>query len=140
MSFVLDSSMTLAGLLPDENSDAGLATLERASRMGAWVPAIWHLEVANALHMGALRGRCTAAFVDQSLERLACVPIEVDAETASRSWRDSLELARTEALTLYDAAYLELALRRNIPLASLDKQLISAALRLGVELLHKSES
>lgn len=140
MSFVLDASMTLAGLLPDESSNAGLATLKRASEIGAWVPAIWHLEVANALQMGALRGRCSAAFVDQSLERLARVPIEVDAETASRSWRDTLELARTEGLTLYDAAYLELALRRQIALASLDKQLVSAALRLGVNLSYESES
>lgn len=131
--------MTLAASLPDENSDAGRAVLERASKMGAWVPAIWHLEVANALQIGAKRGRCSAAFVDQTLERLASVPIEVDAETAARSWRDTLELARTENLTVYDAAYLELAVRRGLALASLDKQLTQAAVRCGVTLIDESK-
>ncbi len=70
--------------------------------------------------MGVKRGRCSAEFVDQSLARLALVPVEIDPETAVRSWQDTLELARDESLTLYDAAYLELALRRGIELASLD--------------------
>lgn len=139
MSFVLDASMTLAAALPDENSDAARAVLGRASKMGAWVPAIWHLEVANALQIGARRGRCSAAFVDHTLERLASVPIEVDAETAARSWRDTLELARTENLTVYDAAYLELAVRRGLALASLDEQLTQAAVRCGVTLIDESK-
>ena len=108
--------------------------------MGAWVPSIWHLEVANAMQIGVKRGRCSAAFVDLSLERLALVPIEVDTETAAKSWHATLELARTESLTLYDAAYLELALRRGIAIASLDKQLKKAATRRGVEILFESKS
>jgi predicted nucleic acid-binding protein len=130
--------MTLAALFQDESSNAGLAALERAAQVGAWVPAIWHLEVANALQMSVRRDRCSADFADQCLARLARLPIEADIETATQSWRITLALARSESLTLYDAAYLELALRRGIALASLDKQLNLAARRNGVALLFES--
>jgi predicted nucleic acid-binding protein len=140
LSFVLDASMALAAMLEDESVDQGRAALARASSAGAWVPAIWHLEVANALQMGVKRGRCSVEFVDQSLARLALVPVEIDPETAAKSWQDTLELARDESLTLYDAAYLELALRRGFELASLDKQLNQAAVRRGVPLLLGSDS
>jgi predicted nucleic acid-binding protein len=140
LSFVLDASMALAAILEDESVDQGRAALARAAIAGAWVPAIWHLEVANALQMSVKRGRCSAVFADESLARLALVPIEVDPDTAIKSWHETLALARAESLTLYDAAYLELALRRGIELASLDKQLNKAAVRRGVPLVFGSDS
>ncbi|MGH6787743.1 MAG: type II toxin-antitoxin system VapC family toxin [Novosphingobium sp.] len=135
MSFVLDASQTLACLFEDEAHDEGLDFLELAARSSAWVPSLWHLEVANALQIGVKRGRCSTNFVDQSLSRLTRLPINVDDGTSAQAWNATLSLARAESLTLYDACYLELALRRALPLATRDADLISAGRRRRVEIL-----
>ncbi|MGH7948399.1 MAG: type II toxin-antitoxin system VapC family toxin [Candidatus Binataceae bacterium] len=135
MSFVLDASHTLACLFEDEASAEMLEVLELAARDCAWVPSLWHLEIANALQIGVKRGRCTTSFVDQSLSRLMRLPINVDEGTATQAWNATLSLARAESLTLYDACYLELALRRALPLATRDAELIAAARRRGAQML-----
>jgi predicted nucleic acid-binding protein len=94
------------------------------------VPAHWRLEVGNALLMAERRGRIRAGRVDAVWRLLAALPIEVDAETNARAWEGAAELARRHGLTLYDAAYLELAARRRLPLATFDGALVRAA---GVE-------
>jgi predicted nucleic acid-binding protein len=135
LSLVLDASLAIACLFEDEVSEARLAALERVGDEGAWVPSLWHLEVANGLQVAVRRGRCSAEFVDRSLARLACLPVTVDGETAAKAWGATLSLARGEALTIYDAAYLELSLRRGLPLASCDGPLNQAALRNRIALV-----
>lgn len=135
MSLVLDSSVTLAWLFPDESTLAAQQVLDRVAASRAWVPSLWALEVGNSLQMAIRRKRIDAAFRDVSLEDLAMLTIQVDPDTHGFAWTDTLKLADQHQLTLYDAAYLELAQRLSLPLASLDRDLRSAASRLGVPLL-----
>ena len=102
---------------------------------GALVPALWRLEVANALQMGVRRRRIDAAFRDASLNDLALLAIEVDADTDTYAWSTTLWLAQQFGLTVYDAAYLELAQRRRLPLATLDESLHTAARALDIQRL-----
>jgi len=91
------------------------------------VPGLWKLEVANILEVGVRRGRHDAAFRNSTLADLALLPIRIDGETDQQAWGITLRLSERHRLTLYDAAYLELALRRGLPLASLDAELCVAA-------------
>jgi predicted nucleic acid-binding protein len=135
VSLILDSSATLARAFPEENSPSIIAVFDLVSRSGAWVPGLWKLEVANVLEMGVRRGRHDAAFRDETLSDLALLPIQLDSETSERAWGPTVRLAERHRLTVYDAAYLELALRRELPLASLDQQLRAAAKAEKVQLL-----
>lgn len=135
MSLVLDASMSIAWLFEDERTEAALSVLRRVTAEGALVPSLWRLEVANVLRNATRRERCDEAYVDQSLARLGRLPIVVDTETDQQAWGATLKLAREEGLTPYDAAYLELALRRELPLASGDGNLVAAAKRRGVTVL-----
>jgi predicted nucleic acid-binding protein len=135
MSLVLDSSATLARLWEDETTDAIRQLFELICDRGAWAPSLWRLQVANALEMDLRRGRHVAEFRDGALADLALLPIQIDPETDRHAWDATLRLAGKHRLTLYDAAYLELAVRRALPLATLDRQLRIAAENEGVELL-----
>jgi len=135
MSLVLDSSATLARLWEDETTEAVSRLFELIRDTGAWVPSLWRLEVANALEMDVRRGRHVAEFRDGALADLALLPIQIDPETDRYAWDATLRLAGRHRLTLYDAAYLELALRRQLPLATLDRQLRAAAEDEGIGLL-----
>jgi len=127
MSLVLDSSATLAWVYADEITEPIRHVFNLVSENGAWVPGLWKLEVANILEMGVRRGRHDVAFRNSTLADLALLPIRIDAETDSHAWGATLRLSDRHRLTLYDAAYLELALRRGLPLASLDLELRGAA-------------
>ncbi len=135
MSLVLDCSATLAWVYGDETTDAIRAVFEAVGSGGAWVPALWRLEVANVLEMGVRRGRHDAAFRDATLADLALLPIGLDPETDRHAWGATTRLAARHRLTLYDAAYLELARRGGLPLATLDQELRAASLAEGVPLL-----
>lgn len=135
MSLVLDSSATLAWYFEDERTDAITAVLRRVGEAGAVVPALWRLEIANGLQMAVRRGRIDATYRDGALRELRALAIAIDPETDVRAWDDTLPLAHRFDLTLYDAAYLELARRLRLPLASLDIKLRSAAGALGIALL-----
>ena len=135
MSFVLDSSVALGWVYIDERTPAALALFDRVVQSGAWVPSIWHLEIANSLQLSVKRGRINATFRDQSLADLVRLNIAVDRETHVFAWTASLALADRFRLTLYDACYLELAQRRELPLATLDRDLRAAGRKLGFELL-----
>jgi predicted nucleic acid-binding protein len=132
--FVLDCSMALAWCFPNEHAPYPQSVLDSLASTAAAVPSLWFLEVANALLTGERRGRCTASDVGTWLGFLAALPIHTDPETTARAWSDTLNLARTYNLSAYDAAYLELALRRGLPLSSLDTQLNNAATAAGVPL------
>jgi predicted nucleic acid-binding protein len=135
MTLILDSSVTLAWVYSDETSEALRRVFDLVTNDGAWVPALWRLEVANVLEMGVRKGRNDATFRDATLADLALLPITVDPETDRQAWGATVRLASRHRLTLYDAAYLEVAQRRGLPLATLDQELRVAANAVGVELL-----
>lgn len=136
MSLVLDRSVTLAWLYQEETTPPVREVFSHITRSGAWVPSLWRLEVANSLQYSARRGRrITSAFRDESLADLESYFIAIDSETDRQAWGAILELAATSDLTLYDASYLELAIRRNLPLATLDKKLRAAAVKAGIKLI-----
>ena len=138
MSFVVDSSAALAWVYSEETTEAISEVLARLTDRRAWVPALWRLEVANVLEMNVRRGRHDAAFRDAAVADPAVLPISIDAETDRQAWGATLRLAARHRLTVYDAAYLELAQRRGLPLATLDKELRDAATAEGVILLGRS--
>ena len=103
--------------------------------MGALVPMLWPLEVANVLLMAERRHRIVSAERSQALGWFAALPIEIDYEAAHPAWADLPALAVQHRLTAYDAAYLELARRRGLPLATLDQELAAAARAEGLGVL-----
>jgi predicted nucleic acid-binding protein len=127
MSMVLDSSITLAWVYREETTESVNEVFENLSHAGAWVPGLWRLEVAIVLQAGVRRRRHDAVFRDSALSDLALFPIHLDLETDRQAWGATARLAERHGLTLYDAAYLELALRRGLPLATLDRELRAAA-------------
>ena len=135
MTLVLDASMTIAWLFDDQRTEAAHAVMRRVVAEGAIVPSLWRLEVANVLRNAVRRGRCNETYVDRSLARLARLAIKCDQETDDHAWGSTRTLARKEDLSLYDAAYLELAIRRRMSLASCDKALLAAAARRKVEVV-----
>ena len=138
MEFVLDSSVTMSWFFDDEATAATDQLLDRLNSDGrAIVAAHWALEVSNTLLMAERRKRSTLAESSHFIAILDALPIETDQETVSRASTSSMEMARAQELTLYDSAYLELAMRRSLPLATLDKQLRAAAKKTGVLCLPK---
>jgi predicted nucleic acid-binding protein len=135
VSLVLDSSVALAWVYREERNDAISAVFEQVTEAGAWVPSLWRLEVANVLEMGVRRGRIVASYRDEMLADLELLPIRSDSETERHAWQSTLRLAVRHRLTVYDAAYLELAMRRRLPLASLDRELRTAAQAENITLL-----
>jgi predicted nucleic acid-binding protein len=133
MNFVLDASITLAWCFSDEATSTTTALLERLELESAIVPDLWTLEVGNILIAAEKRKRISYANIKEFLALLGNLNIEIDTETGSRGFSDIIFLAHSEKLTTYDAAYLELAMRHGLPLATKDTALISAAKRVGVK-------
>jgi predicted nucleic acid-binding protein len=134
--FVLDCSVTMAWFFHGESTPATDLLLDQLQSGGrAVVAGHWTLEVGNTLMMGERRKRCSTADSSQFISILDSLEIEPDRETGNRAVADTLALARSQNLTLYDAAYLELAMRRKLPLATLDTDLRKAAKRVGVRCL-----
>jgi predicted nucleic acid-binding protein len=128
VSLVIDSSMTLAWYFDDERTAASIAVLNQVAEEGAIVPALWRLEVLNGLQVAVRRGRIDIAYRDASLTDLQSLVIAIDPGTNRHAWSATLRLCDRFGLTTpYDAAYLELALRRRLPLATLDSELVRAA-------------
>lgn len=135
MNVVIDASITLAWLHGDERTPVISEIFDEIVKAGAVVPAIWSLEVANGFTLAIRRGRTTVALRDRAFADLALLAIEVDSETAAQAWKATLKLADLYRLTVYDAAYLELARRRELPLATLDTALADAANKAGVPVM-----
>jgi predicted nucleic acid-binding protein len=134
--FVLDCSAALPWVFANEATAATEALLDDLASGGhAWVPALWHLELANVMLGAQRRGQIDKAGAEKFLATLRAVDIEVDDETISVAWTRTLGLGETYGLTAYDAAYLELALRKGLPLASLDQELRNACSKAGGQLL-----
>ena len=130
---VINSTIALTWCFEDEATSETDALFERVRDQGAVVPGLWHLEVGNVLLQAEKRGRITRNDVAARLDLIAELPISVDQETTAQAWRATLATARGERLTVYDAAYLELAERRRLPLLTLDGDLAAAAIRRGVD-------
>lgn len=134
--FVLDCSATLPWLFVSESTAATEALLDEMVRgRRASVPASWHLELANVLLGAQRRGRLDKAGAEKFIATLNTFDIEVDDETVSIAWTKTLALGESFGLTAYDAAYLELSLRKGLPLASLDTALRGACTKAGGRLL-----
>lgn len=131
---VLDASVALAWIFPDEQDPMADSVLERIGD-GAAVPSVWILEVLNALLVGERRGRITQADVATSVALLGDLPIEPRTSSLIGEGVHTLELARAHNLSTYDAAYLELATRLGLPLATLDGRLRAAAEAIGIDLI-----
>jgi predicted nucleic acid-binding protein len=135
MALVLDSSVALAWVYTDELTPATLRLSQSVGKTGAWAPSIWRLEVANSLFFSMRRGRIDATFRDQAIIDLTRLKISIDTATDEHAWTATLVFSDRFKLTLYDACYLELAQRRELPLATLDKDLRKAAKALDIPLL-----
>jgi predicted nucleic acid-binding protein len=132
---VIDASLALAWCFGDEKSPTADKAIDQVRDEGALVPSLWRLEVANVLFAAERRGRIGRADLERRLNLLSALAITTDTETDSRAWTDTFMLARAQRLTLYDAAYLELAMRHGAELATLDQDLAQAARRMGVPVL-----
>jgi predicted nucleic acid-binding protein len=136
--FILDNSIVMAWSFEDETDEYADAVLDRLAITRAVVPALWPLEVANALLVGERRKRSTEVDTIKWTGILRALPIVIDGETNAHAWSATLALARGHNLTAYDAAYLELAIRRGLPLATIDGKLKFAAQSVGVALFDVS--
>ncbi len=135
MSFVVDNSVALAWCFEDEHIQPIMDLLDRVAETGAIAPSLWPLEALNGLLMAERRRRLDPKRRQRLAGFLRGLPVTLDAETADRAWTATARLAERYRLTLYDAAYLELAQRRKLPLATLDQDLIRAGKALGMTLL-----
>jgi len=135
MSFVVDSSVALTWCFEDEATQAADALLMKLTHDGAHAPSLWPLEVFNVLVAAQRRGRITSQERQDRIALLHALPITLDTETAAQAWTITNLLAERHNLTLYDAAYLELAQRLDLPLATLDADLRTAANSLGMPVL-----
>ena len=136
-TLIIDCSITMAWCFADEATVDTARLQDRMIVEAALVPEHWRLEVVNVLVMAERRKRIAAADATVFLQLLSTLDIQCDRETSARAFDHLPPLCRGHSLSSYDAAYLELALRRRLPLASLDDELRLAAVSLGVQVLGK---
>ncbi|MFO7976712.1 MAG: type II toxin-antitoxin system VapC family toxin [Candidatus Hydrogenedentota bacterium] len=134
---VVDNSVVMGWCFEDEANAYGDAVLECLDKGEAFVPAIWPLEVGNVLLVAERKGRLGKADVVRFVELLGELPISVDQETPERMLTAVFILARDTGLSTYDASYLDLAMRLDLPIATRDQSLLKAARKCGVDVLSK---
>lgn len=136
-ALIIDCSLTMAWCFADEATPKAAEIQDRLVSEAALVPEHWFLEVANVLAMAEKRNRISAADASRFVQLLTALDIQVDEEAAPRAFEHLLPLCRSHGLTSYDAAYVDLAMRRHLPLATLDDDLRTVASKLGVVVLGK---
>ena len=136
IQFVLDCSVAISWCLVDESDDYANAVLALMPDAEAFVPLIWSLEIANTLLVAERRNRMNQEQTQRAIRFLESLPIQLDPLTEAQALDATLTLGREQELAAYDAAYLELAMRLGLPLATLDNRLATAAERCGVALLN----
>ena len=136
-AFVLDCSTTIAWHFEQEATVITRRVKELISSQSAVVPPLWYLEVINTLARAERAGRTRRDEVDEFLCDLEALDIQADNDPPQTTFTQVLPLYREHGLTAYDAAYLEVALRRKLPLATLDNELRATAKKAGVKLLGK---
>lgn len=132
--FVVDNSVVMSWFFPDETNEYADGVLEWLKEGSAVVPSLWPLEVVNVLLVAERRGRMNQADSARFLTLLASLPIEIEQTQPRSSMAGLLALGRANQLSSYDAAYLELAMRLGLPLATLDQKLRDAAAAVAVRL------
>jgi len=133
-ALVIDSSVAAAWCFPDERTDYSNGVLRAISTpLEVIAPRLWAYEVRNAVLMGVRRKRVTRVAALEFLKSISALPIRL---ADPLSYETVFTLADRHGLTVYDAAYLELAIREDLPLASLDNALCEAARSSGVALFH----
>lgn len=135
MAFVLDCSVTMAWVFPDEASESTNTLRESLVKDSAVVPVLWRIEVGNVLLVATRRGRITEDDWPRIRDDLEALPIDIDPESCVRVLDSVLPIANEHDLSVYDAMYLELALRLGLPLATLDQGLVAAGKAAGIEVL-----
>lgn len=135
MPYVLDASIAVALVFPDEDTDDSVRrTLPEDSPL---VPAVWPFEVANALLAARSSGRLSQDEVPRVARELSALEAEVQPASVGRALNDVLNVAVRYGLTIYDATYVELAIRRALPIATLDRQVRTASLQSGLNVLPR---
>ena len=134
-AFVMDCSMTMSLLFFDENNRKIEKVESLLVENKAYVPNIWPYEVANVLCMAERSKRINVSNIEEFKSILDALPIIIDDASSTKTFGNTLNLARECNLTVYDAAYLELAMREGIALSTLDKALIKSAKHVGTEVI-----
>jgi predicted nucleic acid-binding protein len=129
-AFVVDASVSAAWFLPQEATAETEAALQATTTHDVWVPALWLLEVGNLLLSAQRRKRITADKRRELAAAASALRLQVDREPVTITALD--DLAARHGLSAYDAAYLELAIRRRLHLATLDEALLAAMTQAGV--------
>lgn len=132
MSVVVDSSVALNWIMPDEDRTLTEDLMDTVALNGAVVPPLFQIEVGNSLLVGARRNRIEGAYIGKALDLIQKLPLRIDSSSSDYVWSSTIEIAAAYGLTLYDAIYLELAIRLDLPLATLDERLAEAAAIAGV--------
>jgi predicted nucleic acid-binding protein len=135
LTLVVDTSIVVAWLLVDERSPDAAGVARLIDEVETWVPQLFPIEIGNALLVAERRNRVSAKYVLEQLAALQRMPLRLDTETNTHIWGRTYELAKDEGLTVYDATYLELAIRREAQLATLDDALVQAAQRRGLTVI-----
>jgi predicted nucleic acid-binding protein len=135
-SFVVDNSVVMSWCFKDETNKYGDAVLNRLAESTAIVPPIWPLEVVNVLLVAERRNRLKQVDSVRFITLLSQLPIVVEHEGSERKMKDLLALGRANNLSSYDAAYLDLSMRKDCPIATLDKKLIEAAKKVDITILE----
>jgi predicted nucleic acid-binding protein len=131
---VIDASVALAWCFPDEASEYADAVLQALDGRAMVVPALWVIEVTNAVLVAERRKRIRQSEIRRFVELLDGLSVVVDSQAVTESVSNILPLAREYGLSAYDAAYLDVAMRHGAPLASLDRKLQAAGRHAGVEM------
>ena len=137
MPFVVDASVAASWLLPDERHVVAEAAYKRIAHEQAVAPALWWFELRNMLIVNERRGRLDSVKTARALRLLRALPVAIDTGVEEDTL---MQLARRHRLTVYDAAYLELALRERLALATLDAALAAAARAEAVSLIGDARS
>lgn len=135
MTFVADASIGLAWCFPEEETPATRKLLDRVADEAAVVPGFWFIELTNILALSEKKGRISKEEVAEFIFLIEGFSLDVDHECSTRAFAHLLPLCREHHLTAYDAIYLDLARRRRLPLATLDRPLAKVAGKLGIKVL-----
>lgn len=138
-ALVIDASVLLSWCFEDEGGPEVDAMIDKVAAEGATVPGLWSLEIANALVAAERRGRITPADSAAFTAMIEDLPLVADPCTSARALHETIGVAREQGLTAYDAAYLELAMRLGLPLATGDRRLGAAGQRVGVVILNGTQ-
>jgi predicted nucleic acid-binding protein len=134
-SFVIDASVVMTWCFKDGVSRYADSILDSLEHFTAITPCIWPLEVGNVLLVAERKNRLSEAASIRFVALLSELPISVDQEPPERTIKEIFALAREHKLSTYDASYLDLAMKKGIPIATLDGRLISAAKRSNVSIM-----